>query len=91
LLKKNTHTQNNTDNKSTKMKYKKTKFAVRFFDAQRPGRLTAPPRQKSSVTTAAQCASLCTKMTTCVSFSFNLYLRDCELFDLTEGECCCSE
>lgn len=58
---------------------------LRFFSASRPGRLDAPPRKVSSTTSASVCASECVKMTTCISFVYNQYLHDCELYDVTES------
>ncbi|KAK7496780.1 hypothetical protein BaRGS_00011989, partial [Batillaria attramentaria] len=58
---------------------------LRYFSSPRAGRLTSTPKRSLSAPTASGCASQCLKMSTCVSFSYNKYLYDCELQEFTEG------
>ncbi|KAK7493720.1 hypothetical protein BaRGS_00015049 [Batillaria attramentaria] len=58
---------------------------LREFAPPRPGRLSRTPLKTLKTATADYCASECLKMTNCVVFTFNRYLFDCELLEVTEG------
>ncbi|KAK7496779.1 hypothetical protein BaRGS_00011988 [Batillaria attramentaria] len=58
---------------------------LRYFSPPRAGRLTSTPKKLLKTNTAIACASECLKTLTCVSFSHNEYLQDCELQEVTEG------
>lgn len=58
---------------------------ISHFASPRPGRLTETPKKRLAASSAAQCASACLGFRTCVSFSYNQYLHDCEVQQVTEG------
>ena len=55
------------------------------FSSPRPGRLTSSPLRSVTSSTAAACATECVKDQRCLSFSYNQFLRQCEVQAVTDG------